>query len=258
MKLLIVIGIIIIIAGVLLMSGCKEETLNGKNVREIFKEPGVQALAVAAARGDVELVTKLVAEGADVNGTGFEGARPLVWAWGHNNLKGMEALLKAGADPDFEFSGIDFIDYTVDEKTTDYLELILKYGANPDGLGDGSGPIHYAINLRNHDAIKIIIKHGGNINGQDSFGSTPLIHCLDIRQMDFAMWLIDNGADVDVMEISGGTAAWSIQDGFISKTYNDEGTEKAKIIKQMLIDRGVKFPPLSPAENRKKYGLPEP
>ena len=240
------------------MSGCKEETLNGKNVREVFTDPGVQALAVAAAKGDVELVNNLVAEGADVNGTGFEGARPLVWAWGHNNLKGMEALLKNGADPNFEFSGRDFINYTVDEKTTNYLELILKYGANPDGLDADSAPIHYAISLRNHDHIKTIIKYKGDINAYDSFKTTPLIHCLDVRRMDVAIWLLEQGADVNAVDNAGGTAAWSIQDGFDSKTFSDEAAEKAKIIKQMLIDKGVKFPPLSPAENRKKYGLPEP
>src|SRR4051812_36337168 len=82
--------------------------VNGMSTEELIfeKSPYVEA-AKAGGRGDVATLEKLVKQGLDVNYEGKETKSPwgkdtvtlLLWATLSESVKGAEALLKAGADP---------------------------------------------------------------------------------------------------------------------------------------------------------------
>ena len=71
---------------------------NPELVRELYAR-GDTALHHAARNGDLEIVTLLVAGGADVNGMTDHGHFPLYCAAGHGHVEATRFLLESGADP---------------------------------------------------------------------------------------------------------------------------------------------------------------
>lgn len=107
-------------------------------------------LVKAASDNDVAKINRLIAKGADVNGTNRYGMTPLLTAVSYHNVDAVKALLEAGADPNLGVHG--YVDYgyklptyytplhfaewdtdsTVPEladKGKQMVELLIKYGA---------------------------------------------------------------------------------------------------------------------------------
>jgi len=71
----------------------------------------------------------------------------------------------------------------------------------------GPPPIFWAIKNGDIAAVKAHILAGGNINEQEpTYGWTLLICALAARQLEIALWLIGNRADVRIASHNGTTA----------------------------------------------------
>ena len=118
-----------------------EHKIGGKTAKDVFDNPLTQELAESACRGNIKKIKSLVASGADVNDSGFQGVTPLLWAISCKNEAGVEVLLKLGADPNHKakhnYSPVT-IAATYDNPAL--LRLVLEAGGNPDAeQGDGEG-----------------------------------------------------------------------------------------------------------------------
>lgn len=142
---------------------------------DLFSNPRLRKLAVAAQQGDVKKIDALIAQGVDVNGPGKYGITPLFSAWQVRNTKGFEALLAHGADPNNVWTtGETLLNLIAGAADPDLLELALKYGANPNlvELRTDETPIFPASQfLDGNGNVPILIKAGANLNYQ----SKPLM-----------------------------------------------------------------------------------
>lgn len=157
----------------------------------LFKLTCILALAAASASseeihvatkaGDLETIQSLLAEGVPVDqastrDTSTIGASPLLVAvkWGRREVA--EALLDAGANPEFRppDQGMTPMAMAAQYGRADILEMFLERGANPDGPAGADPPLHFARHMKNLEIEKILIDHGASL----SLTQPPISHLL--------------------------------------------------------------------------------
>lgn len=138
------------------------------------------ALITAAAMGFAEVVSDLVAMGADVNSTGIVGDTPL-------NL-----LLKNG-------------------KFQAAARLLLEQGAKVD-LADRNGyaPLHVAVEKSGNSAIiNLLLDYKANINAaSNGEWTTPLMRAVKQRNVENVRLLLERGANATLRDINGRAALY--------------------------------------------------
>lgn len=72
------------------------------------------------------------------------------------------------------------------------MKLLLDKGCNKTCL------IHYAIAFNKKKCLELLIEYHANPNELDDDGATPLFACLKFNLLDFAKFLIQNGADPSI------------------------------------------------------------
>lgn len=167
---------------------------------DIFTDPKVAELVVAASQGNAKEIDRLVAEGVDVNARGENDITPLVFAVSQKNIEGVARLLHHGADPNlFTYKGRYSVMWNfVVQKDPAYLELALDYGGDVNALSGGESLIFEAITLGRIEHVKILMDAGADINFQDVVGATPLHIAGYAAQYEIAYMLLEAGADPGV------------------------------------------------------------
>ena len=137
------------------------------------------ALGLAALRNRLDIATRLIEAGADVNARGLDGGpTPLHWAAAERARDTAEALLAAGADVN-AVAGNDH------HRT----------------------PLHMAVDRMFADdgVAQLLIGRGANVNARTKSGETPLHQAVWRSGHRLATALLDAGADVDAMNVNGRT-----------------------------------------------------
>ena len=141
--------------------------------------PCCTPLFVAAANGDVYILSFLVKSGADVNarsGDVDEQLTPLMIACKNGKLNAVLYLIDEGAEVNLE----DFFGYTA---------------------------LHYAATFRNNNnALSCLIDNGANVNALTIDNRTPLM--LACESGNLVNCLLQNGAYVDFQDDDGQTALY--------------------------------------------------
>ncbi|RWA06747.1 hypothetical protein EKO27_g8347 [Xylaria grammica] len=142
-------------------------------------------LEVAAAKGNVEIIRRLLEASADQNQK-IEGhsAEALFSAVENGNVEIVRILLAAGADPNTSDGRHDITMYPLTKacmKTdTDIVRELLKAGADPRRYSQfrerNEPPIHTAASEGTGEMIRLLVDYGADINEQLDEGETPL-HC---------------------------------------------------------------------------------
>ncbi|MBV1952262.1 MAG: hypothetical protein KUG64_08735, partial [Cycloclasticus sp.] len=73
------------------------------DLKVMFPDPKLRALAKAAGKGKISKINSLVSDGVNVNARGNRNATVLFWALKKANLEGYTRLLEMGADPNVVF-----------------------------------------------------------------------------------------------------------------------------------------------------------
>ena len=128
---------------------------------------GGTALLDACWMGNSEIVTLLLAHGADVNAVHREsGATPLKYAVLTARPKVVEQLLAAGADVRHTFrDGETALHLAASRSNPTIIEMLLKARASLDATDrDGSTPLDDAVLHDQISAVTCLLSHGADIN----------------------------------------------------------------------------------------------
>jgi uncharacterized protein len=233
-----------------------ERALKGLDVDAYGKE-NVTLMWYAIAKMQFGAVSTLVRMGSDVMHDGPSNAgTPLYLAFWAKDERLLKAMLDGGFSPNYQ-----------NEDESSLLQLALSNGQNP------------------FPAVKLLLSRGADINHRDRIGGTPASEALDADRPDIVMYLIEHGADVNVQFTNGATLAYGVQASIdrlqpnapqakISNyTLDDKGRpvvtettppppgltpEGQKLLgeyeqlRDMMIARGVKFPPETPEQVRER------
>lgn len=233
-------------AVLLSLHGCAEEhTLAGKPASYYFADNSVAELARAGAEGDVDLMDRLVARGADVNYQGFEGITPLLWVLPSRNKEGLKKLLELGADPNQKSRReVSPMWMAAGADDPEFLKILLSHGGDPNIRGYGGRPaLFVAAEEREMDNITLLLRAGADINAHTEFGDNVAMICAGLGYFDLVYFFLENGLTHDLEVVARDVDIRRIYEG------SDQYQWKQRVV-DLLKRKGMTFPtaPLNPQQ----------
>ena len=172
------------------MAGSGGMQVGGKDVGATFSDPTVAKLAGAACLGDAVEVATATGQRALLNAAGENGMTPLLWAISCENLVGIEALLKAGADPN--------------------QVTLFEAGGTPSmERAHRASPVYRAAMMRNPAVLRLLLANGGRASAWDYYEGASLeqtaLHAAMELALDTGRWdnyraLLAAGADAEMVD----------------------------------------------------------
>ena len=225
-----------------------------------FFKPDMIELIQAIEKGDEQHARTLIEQGLSLNVHGDEGITPLLWLIMQKDKPTIRLAIKLGADPDFARpNGDTAITMVAGGNDDELLRILLEGGGDPNAIDRNGHPAMFgAVANDRLEQIKMLLRFGADINLTDRMGGNSAMYGADLNRFEMVHYLIEQGVDYAARNAGRGDIAWSVHDklsnNLLSPEYEAYGW--ALKVKQQLIDRGVKFPPLSPGEVRWKEGKP--
>jgi len=142
---------------------------------------GETALEKAIVRGDKEVVSLLLARGADID---------LHMAAHIGHLDKVKELLANGADINLRLSRID-------PSMLEELSAIYRDTPPKQGKPRGDTPLHRAVRGGHADVVEFLAATGADLEARGEGGQTPLQEAADLGFAEVAEVLISHGADVN-------------------------------------------------------------
>jgi uncharacterized protein len=186
---------------------------------------GTSALHWAVYHGDSELVTKLLAAGANANARNDYGSTPMSEAAVRGDLKLLRALLAAGADVEApNADGQTALMIVARTSNVEAGELLLAHGANPNAHEQwrDQTALMWAAAERQPAMVRLLLKHGASVEARSlvndftrqvtaeprmqarpSGGFTPLLYAARAGCRECAQLLIKAGADPNLGDPDG-------------------------------------------------------
>ena len=178
------------------------------DVTQVFRDPAVAALAVAAARGDSVEVHRLVRDGADPNARGDKGVTLTQWALLNRSVPGMVALVQAGSNPALaDSAGETAVHYAAKANDPRYLEALLRAGADPNtphGV-TRAPPLMAALMGNRETQFRALIATGADPDRADRMGDRPIHLAAQINATRRILDLLEAGADPGAVNGRGNT-----------------------------------------------------
>ena len=141
-------------------------------------------------------ISRLIAQGADVNKVYEDGLTPLTIASVFCRPKTAELLLEAGADVNKTDKYDPPLYHTVTDNCGILTKILIDHGADARWVNKSNGAnlLHYASVLGADSEVYDLINAGADINGLDSDGNSPLRVLLNWP--DVAPWFKEERAEL--------------------------------------------------------------
>ncbi len=167
---------------------------NSVNVKNAI---GQTPLIVAAEKGNLEIATFLIDNGADINaqdGTLQEG--PIHLALRGDNKRMLQLLLSKGADPNLAGDAQKTpILYAVERQNVDFTKLLLRFKADPSIADtDGIRPLWKSLMLNNAEIVSLLLENGAEIKNGENADIFDAVYQCDLEIVDL---LVQHGAAVN-------------------------------------------------------------
>ena len=220
---------------------------------ETFFSGELLPIAQAIKSNDIDRAKELSKNLDNIDKTGFENFTLLAFSVADSNAAAIHMLMELGADPAHQIGRHKdrgtIGSFSMWNRSTEALRALLESGMDPDQRETDRTLIYKVPELRDNDSLKLLVEFGADVNARDRLGQTPLFDFINVR-FDEELYLLDHGADPFVMDRSGMTTAYSVQDELNNMDKSTEAYQKMLTIQQKMIDLGVKFPALTPYGER--------
>ncbi|XP_065888450.1 ankyrin repeat domain-containing protein 39-like isoform X2 [Dysidea avara] len=156
---------------------CDHKTVAAYGVSQSMDEMNFQrGIWCAAMDGELSKVTKFLSSSINPNLTDSSGYTPLHYASRNGHHEVCEALLKGGADVDFQTRG-------------------------------GATALHRAAYMGHMSIVQLLLNHRANVMLQDGDGKTALHKAAERQHNEITRLLIDRNEDVTKVKDNKGTLA---------------------------------------------------
>lgn len=171
---------------------------------------GRTVLISAAARGELDIVNKLLSHNVNINIKDKNGYTALSHAIDamHDDVE--EVLLnRPELDPNcYGMNGRPALFTYVWRDNKARVEKLLAHGADVNVRdADGDTALHGAAQTGNVEIMGLLLDKGPNVNAKNKVGGTPLMWAAVFGNDDAARVLLANGADASLKDEDGVTAA---------------------------------------------------
>ena len=174
----------------------------GADPKTLTTEDGETVLMTAARAGNADVVRMLLDRGADVNAREkYKGQTALMWAAAERHPAVVKLLLDHGAD--WKVRSFD--------RETKVPRLSAASSISPIARG-GFTALSFAAREGDIESARVMLDAGVDINYGDVDNTSALVVSIMNKQYSFAKFLIDRGADVNVVGGYGRTALYAIVD----------------------------------------------
>ena len=163
----------------------------------------VSDVADAAERRDAATLHKLIGQHVRVSDPQADGTTALHWAAHWNDLESFNLLIGAGANAKaVNRYGATPLSEAAAAGNATMIEALLKAGADPNTLttADGETVLMTAARAGQVDAVQVLVAHGANVNARENYrGQTALMWAAAERHPQVVKFLMDHGADWKVV-----------------------------------------------------------
>lgn len=177
-----------------------------------------QDFQIAAAKGDIGTVRKMLDSGQDINAKDADGQTALMRATATGRLEVVQLLLEKGAalNEQHKTSKATALIYAVNrafdesskrassETTKNYVDitfLLLQYGADVNvKTKEGQSPLMISTKRNNASIVKAFLDKGVDVNARDNDGRTALFEAVNLDRIGskiIVQMLLDAGAGVE-------------------------------------------------------------
>src|SRR4030095_8391115 len=202
----------------------------GADPRTLTTEDGETVLMTAARAGNVDAVRILLDRGADVNAREkYKGQTALMWAAAERHPDIAKLLLDRGADWKMRSS----------DRETRLPRLSAASSVTPMARG-GFPSLLYAAREVDVETGQVMVDKGVDLNYGDVDNTTALTVSILNKKYTFAKFLLDRGADPNVVDASGRTALYAIVEArnedwtTLPERRTDDTLSSIEIVKQLL------------------------
>lgn len=177
--------------------------------------PAEHELIRATTSGDLNTVESVLHEMINMDAGGPDGGWPLAIAAQRGYLNIMKRLLQAGADPNLidQKTGLTPLKLAASWGQTEAAKLLLKRGADVNFQGpmnikwnNGWSPLHQAASGEHVEVVDVLLENDAKIGVLDVQGATPLMRAAENGAFEGCKRLISAGADVRKRSKSGATS----------------------------------------------------
>ncbi|KAJ4138331.1 hypothetical protein NW768_002154 [Fusarium equiseti] len=168
-------------------------------------DPLSTALCQAALRGDVQQISGLLSQGANINGRNGEGNSPLSCAILANQEDAVRFLLGAGADTNSKDMKIPPVFLAASVGSIGVAKMLIARGTWNANAASWSGQFYFVdvCNSENIEGVELLLENGAKPNTTNLSGRPVLAQAVKKGNIELARVLLKYGANADTSDMSG-------------------------------------------------------